>query len=93
MANTFILSRATADQLELEIGRTFKRASTRDQIFKAVKANTIVIADDGAGVFTFYTNGVDLPETYTRREISVKAAKESGANTLTDLVKLLNGGL
>jgi hypothetical protein len=32
-------------------------------------------------------------ETYTRREISVKAAKESGANTLTDLVKLLNGGL
>lgn len=92
MANTFIMSSDTAMQVELNIGKRFSDPRSRDKIFQSVKANTIVVCNEDRGVYTFYTNGVDMPEVYTRKEITVKAKKDSG-NTLNDLVKLLNGGM
>ncbi|ASU03852.1 putative capsid and scaffold protein [Erwinia phage vB_EamM_Joad] len=92
MANTFIMSNDTANQVELQIGKRFADPRSREKIFKSVKANTIVVCNEDRGVFTFYTNGVDMPEIYTRKDIAVKSKKDSG-NTLNDLVKLLNGGM
>lgn len=92
MANTFIMSADTAVQVELQIGKRFADARSRDKIFQSVKANTIVVCNEDRGVFTFYTNGVDMPEVYTRKDITVKSKKDPG-NTLNDLVKLLNGGM
>jgi hypothetical protein len=93
MANTFIMSKDAATQLELDIGKRFNNASSREGIFKAVVANTIVVCDEDRGIYTFYTHGSDMHETYTRKDIAIKSKKDSGSNTLADLVKLLNGGM
>lgn len=93
LANTFILSQDAANQIELQIGKRFANNNSRKEIFKAVKANTIVICNSDRGTFTFYTNGNDIPEIYTRNQISVKAKKDTGTNNLADLVKILNGGM
>lgn len=92
LANSFIMSKDTANQLELELGKRFDNSSSRDEIFKAVKANTIVIVNEDRGTFVFYTVGESLPETYTRKEIQVKSKKDNGSNTLNDLVNILNSG-
>lgn len=93
LANCFIMTSDTAKQLELEIGKRFSNERSREQIFNAVKANTIVVCDEARGVFTFYTHGAAKEETYTRKQITVKSKKDSGSNNLADLVKLLNGGM
>lgn len=93
LANTFVFSSDKAQQLELAIGRRFSNESSRNEIFKAVKANTIVVVDEDRGIFTFYTHGYARPEIYTRKDIATKSKKDSGSNNLSDLVKLLNGGM
>jgi len=93
MANSFVMSSETARQIELKVGRRFNDAKSREQIFKAVKANTIVVCDEGKGIFVFYTHGQDMAETYTRSGIASKSKKDTGSGNLADLVKLLNGGM
>lgn len=93
MANSFIMSQETATQLELDLGKRFRDPRSREGIFKAVVANTIVICNEDRGIYTFYTHGSDMPEVYTRKDIAIKSKKDSGSNTLADLVKLLNGGM
>lgn len=92
MANTFIFSQDTSIQLELDIGKRFTDKTSREMIFRAVKANTIVVCNEDRGIFTFYTHGAAIPETYTRKDLQAKS-KNSGSNSLADLVKLLNGGM
>lgn len=93
LANTFIFSQDTANQLELSIGRRFSNENSRNEIFKAVKANTIVVCNEDRGIFTFYTHGQSRPEIYTRKDLALKSKKDMGSNNLSDLVKLLNGGM
>lgn len=93
LANTFIISSEEATQLELLVGKRFSNERSRRDIFKAVKANTIVVCNEDRGVFTFYTHGDDMAMPYTRKGIAMKASKDSGNSTLSDLVKLLNGGM
>jgi hypothetical protein len=93
LANAFVMNKDTSTQLELDIGKRFGDATSREHIFRAVKANTIVVCNEDRGVFTFYTHGNDMPEVYTRRDLAIKSKKDTGSNTLADLVKLLNGGM
>jgi len=93
MANSIILSQAEVTQIELAIGKKFSNSASRQTIFEKLSANTIVVCDDDRGIFFFYTDGQTMPETYTRRDLAVKSKKEGSANTLQDLVKLLNGGM
>jgi hypothetical protein len=93
LANTFIFTQDTANQLELSIGRRFANENSRNEIFKAVKANTIVVCNEDRGIFTFYTHGQSRPEIYTRKDLALKGKKDMGSNNLSDLVKLLNGGM
>lgn len=92
LANTFVFTKDTANQLELDIGKRFDDAKSRESIFSAVKANTIVVCNEDRGIYTFYTHGANMAETYTRKDLSSKSKKDTGSNTLADLVKLLNGG-
>lgn len=93
MANSIILSKDEASQIELLIGKKFSNPSSRQDIFEKMSANTIVICDDDRGIFHFYTDSQSMPESYTRRDLAVKSKKEGSSNTLQDLVKLLNGGM
>lgn len=93
MANSIILSKDEAGQVELLIGKKFSNPTSRQDIFEKMSANTIVICDDDRGIFHFYTDGQSMPESYTRRDLAVKSKKEGSSNTLQDLVKLLNGGM
>jgi hypothetical protein len=93
LANTFIFNQDQANQIELSIGRRFGNVASRNEIFKAVKANTIVVVNEDRGLFTFYTHGQDRPEVYTRKDIAMKSKKDVGSNNLADLVKLINGGV
>lgn len=92
MANTIILNEDEASRLEILIGKSFKNAGSRKDIFKKLSANTIVICNDGRDIFTFYTHGQMMAESYTRRELAVKSKKEAATSSLEGLVKLLNGG-
>lgn len=92
LANTFIISKDAANRIELEIGKRFTDERSRNDIFKAVKANTIVVCNPDRGLFTFYTHGESMVETYTRNDITVKSKKDVGSNNLEDLLKILNGG-
>lgn len=91
MANTFIMSSDTMKQIELQIGRSFLRTSHLAQIFKAVKASRIVICDDRNSVFHFITNGDDIIETFTLKELESKAKKSDSADTLEALTRLIAG--
>lgn len=93
MANSIILSQSEATQIELSIGKKFTNPTARQAIFEKLSANTIVVCDDDRGIYNFYTDGQSMPESYTRRDLAVKSKKEGSANTLQDLVKLLNGGM
>lgn len=93
MANSFVLSADEATNIELSIGKRFANPTARQAIFEKLNANTIVVCDEGRGFFTFYTDGQSIPDVYTRRDLTVKAKKESSATSLGDLVKLLNGSL
>lgn len=93
MANSIILGKDEAAQVELLIGKKFSNPTSRQDIFEKMSANTIVICDDDRGIFHFYTDGQSMPESYTRRDLAVKSKKEGSSNTLQDLVKLLNGGM
>lgn len=90
LANTIILDKSTADSIEVEIGIRFG-SSKMDQIRKHVKANTIIIVNDNAGTFTFYSMGSSIKETYTRADIRTKTKKADDTGTLENLIKLLNG--
>lgn len=92
LANAFIMSLDTQKKIELEIGRAFDSRKSLVEIFKVVKANTIVVCDDGRGVFVFYTLGSTMPETFTRSELKTKANKNMNDSDLTSLLKLLNMG-
>ncbi|QDH47070.1 putative capsid and scaffold protein [Aeromonas phage LAh10] len=89
MANTIIMSKATANQIELEHGLRFDRNGIT-KIRQKVMANTIVIIDDDSGLFTFWNAGQPLPEQYTRREIQVTAKKDTSMD-LASLMKMFNG--
>lgn len=93
MANSIILGQDEASQIELQIGRKFSDPTSRQVIFEKLSANTIVVCNDDRGTYTFYTDGQSMPEVYTRRDLAVKSKKEGTANTLPDLLKLLNGGM
>ncbi|EBY9764027.1 hypothetical protein D5W64_13015 [Salmonella enterica subsp. enterica serovar Saintpaul] len=88
-ANTIIMSAETARNIELETGIRFD-GSDSAKIRKAVMANTIVIVDDGMGIFTFYSSATSRPEMYTRREITVTAKKDTSMD-LQSLMKMFNG--
>lgn len=92
MANAFVMSEDTARQIELENGVRFNNPSSRAKIFSRISANTIVVCNERRGVFTFYVDGANIPEVYTRSEIKTKSSKDSSAASLQDLMKLINGG-
>lgn len=92
MANSIILSEDEASRLEIQIGKSFSNVNSRNDIFKKLSANTIIVCNDGRDIFTFYTRGQIIPAKYTRRELAVKTKKEQATNSLEGLVKLLNGG-
>jgi len=92
MANSVVISIDEMTQIEYGIGLKLANPSSREKIFKVMSANTIVVCNDDRGTYTFYTTGQVMPEIYTRRDLAVKTKKEGSANTLEDLVKLLNGG-
>lgn len=88
-ANTIVMSSDTARNIELETGLSFDGSSAA-KIRKAVMANTIVIVDDGMGIFTFYSSATSRPEVYTRREITVTAKKDTSMD-LQSLMKMFSG--
>lgn len=85
LANIFIISADTARQVRMDTGMDFYKTSGLAEVFKKVRANTIVIADEDNGVFDFFTYGDGRPETFTRNEIKVRAKKDN----VTDLAALL----
>lgn len=89
MANTIIMSSDTARNIELELGVRFD-SNGINKIKKAVLANTIIVVDDGMGIFTFYSSSTNLPEEYTRREITVVAKKDTSLD-LASLMKMFGG--
>lgn len=89
MANTIIMSKDTANNIELEIGIRFG-SSKMEQIRKHVRANTIVLVNDSRGVFEFYSSSSNIVERYTASQIKSKVNKEN-VNSLDALVKLLSG--
>ena len=89
MANTIIMSQETANQIEMEVGIKFNKSGI-SAIRKKVLANTIVIVDDGMGIFTFWNSGSNMKEEYTRKEISVITKKENSMD-LSSLMKLFVG--
>lgn len=89
MANTIIMSSDTARNIELELGVRFDGDGI-NKIKKAVLANTIVVVDDGMGVFTFYSSSTNRPEEYTRREITVASKKDTSLD-LNSLMKMFGG--
>lgn len=89
MANTIIMSSETARQIEAENGFRFNKGGI-DRIRKAVLANTIVIVNDGEGLFTFWNSGSNMPEEYTLRNITATAKKDTSLD-LQSLMKLFGG--
>lgn len=92
LANAFVISYDTQQKIELEIGKSFDSRRGLVDIFKRIKANTVVVCDNTRGIFTFYTLASTIPETYTRDELKVKANKDVSGGDLTSLLKLLNMG-
>ncbi len=92
LANTLVISSDTARNIELENGFRFDNSRSISKLFSRVSANCIVVCNDNRGIFTFYTDGESIPETYTRNELKSKAGKDSTAS-LQDLQKLLFGGV
>lgn len=89
MANTIIMSKDTANNIELEIGIRFG-SSKMNLIRRHVRANTIVLVNDARGVFEFYSSSSNIVERYTYSQIKSKVNKEN-VNSLDALVKLLSG--
>ncbi|UQT02833.1 putative virion structural protein [Serratia phage vB_SmaM-Yubaba] len=88
-ANTIVMSADTARNIELELGVGFDSKGIA-KIRKSVLANTIVVVDDGMGIFTFYSSATSRPEVYTRREITVTAKKDTSLD-LASLMKMFGG--
>lgn len=89
VANTVIMTKDTADEIELEIGIRFG-SSKMGMIRRHVRANTIVVVNDSRGIFEFYSGYSNMSEKYTLSQIKLKNKKED-AGTLESLVKLLSG--
>lgn len=89
MANTIILTKETADEIELDIGMRFNSPNIKS-IRKYVNANTIVIVNDARGIFEFHTVGNPFPVKYTLSQIKSKSKKED-TGSLESLIKLLSG--
>lgn len=88
-ANTIIMTSDTARNIELELGVRFD-SSGIGKIRKAVLANTIVVVNDGLGLFTFYYAGNNMPEEWTQRQITVTSKKDTSMD-LASLAKLFGG--
>lgn len=88
-ANTIIMSSSTARNIELELGVRFD-GSGINKIRQSVKANTIVVVDDSIGLFVFYYAGNNIPEEWTKRQITVASKKDTSMD-LTSLAKLFGG--
>lgn len=88
-ANTIIMSSETARNIELELGVRFD-SSGIGKIRKAVLANTIIVVDDGLGLFTFHYAGNNMPEQWTQRQITVASKKDTSMD-LASLSKLFGG--
>lgn len=88
-ANTIVMSSDTARNIELELGVRFSGSGIA-KIRKAVLANTIVVCDEGMGIFTFYSSATNIPEVYTRREITVASKKDTSMD-LQSLMKMFGG--
>lgn len=88
-ANTIVMSSDTARNIELDLGVRFDGSGIA-KIRKAVLANTIVVCDDGMGIFTFYSSASNIPEVYTRREITVASKKDTSMD-LQSLMKMFGG--
>ncbi|QBZ70627.1 putative capsid and scaffold protein [Edwardsiella phage pEt-SU] len=88
-ANTIVMSADTARNIELELGVRFDGSGIA-KIRKAVLANTIVVCDEGMGIFTFYSSATNIPEVYTRREITVASKKDTSMD-LQSLMKMFGG--
>lgn len=89
LANSIIMTKETANRIELEIGIRFG-SSKMDVIRKHVKANRICIVDIQNSIFKLYSMSSNLAETYTFQSIKAKTKKED-VGTLEALVKVLNG--
>ncbi len=88
-ANTIVMSADTARNIELELGVRFDGSGIA-KIRKAVLANTIVVCDDGMGIYTFYSSASNIPEVYTRKEITVASKKDTSMD-LQSLMKMFGG--
>lgn len=88
-ANTIVMSADTARNIELELGVRFDGNGIA-KIRKAVLANTIVVCDEGMGIFTFYSSATNIPEVYTRKEITVASKKDTSMD-LQSLMKMFGG--
>lgn len=88
-ANTIVMSADTARNIELELGVRFDSNGIA-KIRKAVLANTIVVCDEGMGIFTFYSSSTNIPEVYTRKEITVASKKDTSLD-LQSLMKMFGG--
>lgn len=90
-ANTFIMTSQTLRQLEVLNGFKMNNNSSRNKVFKTVLATRIIIVDQDRGTFTFYYNGINNVDTFTSADLKSKSNKSSGAETIEQLVKLING--
>lgn len=88
-ANTIIMSSETARNIELELGVRFD-GNGISKIRKSVLANTIVVVNDGLGLFTFYYSGNNMPEQWTLRDITMAGKKDTSLD-LNSLAKLFGG--
>lgn len=89
LANTIIISKDTADNIELELGMRFNSPKIK-VIRRYMNANTIVVVNDERAVVEFFTIGDSIPVKYTFQQIKTKSNKED-AGSLEAIVKLLNG--
>ena len=89
LANTIIMTKTTANKIEMDIGIKFG-SSKMDVIRKFVKANTIVVVDLQYPNFTFYSMSSNIAERFTLADIRQKSKKED-VGSLEALIKVLNG--
>lgn len=90
-ANTFIMTSNTLRQLEVLNGFKMTNAGSRQKVFKTVLATRIVVVDPDRGTFTFYYNGIQNVDVFTKNDLKSKSNKASGAESIEALVKLING--
>lgn len=89
IANSIIISQDTARDIETKYGFTFGGSRMGD-IRKVVKANNIVIIDDGASTVTLYSLSGAMAETFTFKMLENMVKKEQSVD-YKGLLQLFNG--